>query len=288
MDLIEFEIWLFQEGKADKTRESYVSDVKLFKLYLQDKLKGEGVLSRFAFIKYKEHLIKENYAISTINKKVNSLKVYNNFLNIKNVLNDSIIQLKRDRIKIASGSEDQVEALSDDQVEKLLFYIEGSNVSQRNKLIVYILLYTGLRVSELTSVKIRDIDFLTSTLQVVGKGEKRREIGLRQDVLRLIRQYMKEERSESVFHDSEHLLVSQRAPKMHRDAVRGWLAKLSKELGFKLYPHLFRHTFCTNLLKRGVPLTTVSKLAGHGSVSMTSKFYIQTTREEKKLAVELL
>ena len=289
MDIDEFRQWLFTEGKADKTIESYVNDVKGFQSYLQEKLDDVPVLSRFSFVRYKEHLTKEGYAVSTINKKINSLKVYNDFLRTKGVINESFVQLKRDRIKIAAGSEDDVEALSEEQVEQLLFYVENrSKVSSRNKLIVYLLLYTGVRVSELVGIKITDIDFLTNQLRVIGKGGKRREIGLRQDVLQLIRDYMNEERSESNFSQSDDLLVSQRAEKMHRDAVRDWLAKISKELGFKLYPHLFRHTFCTRLLKKGVDLTTVSKLAGHSTVNMTAKFYIQTTKQEKMDAVNLL
>ncbi len=289
MEIAEFKQWLFAEGKAAKTIESYVNDVKGFQSYLQEKLKDIPVLSRFSFVRYKEHLMKEGYAVSTINKKINSLKVYNDFLRTKGIISKSFIQLKRDRIKIAAGSEDNVEALSDEQVEQLLFYVENRNkVSVRNKLIVYLLLYTGVRVSELVGIKITDIDFLTNQLTVIGKGGKRREIGLRQDVLQLVRDYMKEERSESNFRHSDYLLVSQRAEKMHRDAVRDWLAKISKELGFKLHPHLFRHTFCTRLLKKGVDLTTVSKLAGHSTVSMTARFYIQTTKQEKMDAVNLL
>jgi site-specific recombinase XerD len=81
-----------------------------------------------------------------------------------------------------------VEALSDEKVEQLLFYVENRNkVSTRNKLIVYLLLYTDVRVSELVGIKIADVDFLTSQLTVIGKGGKRREIGLRQDVLQLVR-----------------------------------------------------------------------------------------------------
>jgi integrase/recombinase XerD len=289
LEIAKFEQWLFTEGKAAKTIESYVNDVKGFQSYLQEKLRDVPVLSRFSFVRYKEYLMKEHYAVSTINKKINSLKVYNDFLRTKGIVNESFIQLKRDRIKIAAGSEDNVEALSDEQVEQLLFYVENSNkVSTRNKLIVYLLLYTGVRVSELVGIRITDIDFLTSQLTVIGKGGKRREIGLRQDVLQLVRYYMKEERSESNFRHSDYLLVSQRAEKMHRDAARDWLAKISKELGFKLHPHLFRHTFCTRLLKKGVDLTTVSKLAGHSSTSMTTRYYIQTTKQEKMDAVNLL
>jgi len=289
LDIEKFKQWLFAEGKAPKTIESYVNDVKGFQTYFRERLKDIPVLSRFSFVKYKEHLIKEGYAVSTINKKINSLKVYNDFLRTERIVSESFIQLKRDRIKIADGSEETVDALSEEQVEKLLFYVEDrQKVTLRNKLIVYLLLYTGVRVSELVGIQIADIDFLTSTLKVTGKGGKRREIGLRRDVLYLIRQYMKEERSESVFRDSPYLLLSQRAGKMHRDAVRDWLAKISKELGFKLHPHLFRHTFCTRLLKKGVDLTTVSKLAGHSTVNMTAKYYIQTTRQEKLDAVQLL
>ncbi|WP_263597253.1 tyrosine-type recombinase/integrase [Metabacillus idriensis] len=101
-----------------------------------------------------------------------------------------------------------MEALSDEQVEQILFYVENRNkVSIRNKLIVYLLLYPGVRVSELVSIKIADVDFLTSQLTVIGKGGKRREIGLRQDV-QLVRVYMKEERSGSNFPHSDYLLVS--------------------------------------------------------------------------------
>lgn len=290
MYIEEFSNWLFEEGKADKTIESYVNDVKGFQSYLEEKHKDIPVLSRFSFVRYKEHLIKEGYAVSTINKKVNSLKVYNDFLKTKGIVSESFIQLKRDRIKIAAGSEDVVDILTEEQVEKLLFYVEDRRkVSTRNKLIVYLLLYTGVRVSELVGIRIVDIDFLTSQLIVAnGKGGKRREIGLRQDVLHLIREYMKDERSESVFHHSDYLLVSQRSEKMHRDAVRDWLAKVSEEVGFKLHPHKFRRSFASRLLKRGVDLTTVSKICGHSSVQVTARYYIQTTRQEKMDAVQLL
>lgn len=291
MNLIQnFEQWLFEEGRAPKTIESYTADIKGFQCYLEERAENDTVpLSRFSFVRYKQHLVDKQFAISTINKKVNSLKVYNDFLKQKGLVDSSYIQLKRDKIKIAEGSEHVVTALSDDEVEKLLFYVENNEkVSQRNKLIVYLLLYTGVRVSELIDIKLANIDLLASSLMIKGKGGKVREIPIRQDVCQLIKLYQKGERTQSRFHESTYLLVSQRAAKLHRDGVRDWLEKISKELGYKLHPHLFRHTFCTMLLKRGVDLTTVSKLAGHSTINMTAKFYIQTTRAEKQQAVELL
>lgn len=285
-----FQQWLFEEGRAAKTIESYVGDVKGFQKYLKEKaVDSNQPLSRFSFVRYKQYLLDHNFAIATINKKINSLKVYNDFLRMKGIVSESFIQIKRDRVKVAAGSEHVVTALSDKEVEQLLFYLEDpAKVSIRNKLIGYLLLYTGVRVTELVNIKTKDVDFLTNTLTVRGKGGKVREISLRPDVVDLLREYLQGERMNSNFSESEYLLLSQRAPKLHRDAVRDWLANASKDVGFKLHPHLLRHTFCTRLLKKGVDLTTVSKLAGHSTVNMTAKFYIQTSREEKQNAVEML
>jgi integrase/recombinase XerD len=288
--LASFEQWLMEEGRALKTIESYTSDVKAFQQFLREKSSTESQsLSRFAFVRYKQHLLDQSFAMSTINKQVTSLKVFNDFLKEKGIIHEIYISIKKDRVQIAEGSEHIVTALSEEEVDRLLFFLEDQlKVSQRNKLIVYLLMYTGVRVTELVNIKLSDLDVLTASLLVRGKGGKVREIGLRQDVIQLIKQYQQTERAASIHHESEHLLLSQRSPKMHRDAVRDWLAKISPDVGVKLHPHLFRHTFATRLLRKGVDLTTVSKLIGHSSMNMTVKFYIQTTKKEKKDAVERL
>jgi len=150
-----FKQWLIEEGKANTTIQPYVSDVQSFQKFLEEKVAGqEPLLSRFAFVRYKQHLLSASYASTTINKKVNSLKVFNDFLLGKGVVSEIYIQLKRDRVAIASGSEHVVTALSDEEVEQLLFYVENSKkVSIRNKLIVYLLLYTGVRVTELVNIQ---------------------------------------------------------------------------------------------------------------------------------------
>lgn len=89
-------------------------------IFTGENVKEQQSLSRLSFVQYKEHLQKEVYTISTINKKINSLKVYNDFLRSIRVLNESIVALKRNRIKISAGSENTVVALSKEQVENLL------------------------------------------------------------------------------------------------------------------------------------------------------------------------
>jgi len=282
-----FKQWLMEDGKAAATIASYISDVNQFNQYLAVKdVDPKVLLTRFLFTTYMKQLEIECMAVSTINKKVNSLKVYNDWLYHEKIVEDVFISIKKDKMKIAFGSEAEVSVLTDAQVEQFLFHLEKD--SQRNKLIGYLLLYTGIRVSELVHIHLTDVDQLIGQLTVRGKGGKLRVIPLRKDVLEVMQQYLQDERNSRKFTNSPSLLVSQRAEKMHRDAVRRWLEMTGKHLGFHMHPHMLRHTFCTRLLRNGIDITTVSKLAGHANLNMTVKYYINTSKEEKQLAVDKL
>jgi site-specific recombinase XerD len=137
-------------------------------------------------------------------------------------------------------------------------------------------------------VKQADVDRLGATIRIIGKGGTYREVPLRPGVVDLIQQYVTQERNGQPFAASDYLLISQRAPKLHRDAVRRLVGAIGQQLGMTLYPHKFRHTFATRLLEKGVALTTVSKLCGHSRVDTSARYYVSTSRQQKKDAVTLL
>lgn len=286
----EFEESLVADGKATKTLESYVGDIRAFIDWLETK--GNiftGNFKRFHVTKYRNHLVQEGYEVNTINKKINSLQSFNQYLLNNNYTNEIAVDLKKDKVKVAAGSEHEVEIFTDTDVEKLLFYIQLEDVSSRDRLIILLLLYTGVRVSELVNIKLKDIDILAMNLTVAwGKGGKRREVPLKNEVIEAIKEYLEGERRDNKFADSEYLILTNRSAKMDRDAVNRLLNSIESKLSIRMHPHKFRHTFCTRLLKRGVELTTVSKLAGHASIQTTAKFYINTSQKEKRDAVELL
>lgn len=241
-----FTAWLVNRGLAEKTIDSYTSDIRGYYQFLKGRTLNEAQgheLARFHFLRYRDALVEERRAIATINKKINSLKVYNDYLNEKGIVEEACIDLKRDRIRLASGSDHQVTALSEKEVERLLFFLEDTKkVSIRNKLAVYLLLYTGVRVTELVNICLEDIDGLTQTLMVRGKGGKMREISLRHDVMVLIARYVKGEWMLSRHSESEYLLLSQRGGRLHRDAIRDWLAKITDDVGVQhLHPHQPQH-----------------------------------------------
>lgn len=120
---------------------------------------------------------------------------------------------------------------------------------------------------------------------VAGKGGQFCEIPLKGEVVEAIREYLEKERKENKFAGSEYLILTARAGNMDRDAVNRLLQRMGKVVGIPMNPHKFRHTFCTRLLKKGVELTTVAKLAGHASIQTTAKFYINTSKKDKRNAV---
>ena len=288
--ITEFERYLYEDGKSPATILSYVGDVRGFLRFLSSNDHTfDGQLTRFFVTSFRGDLESQGYKYNTINKKINSLVSFNQFLLDQGIMDTRVVDLKKDKVRIAYGSEQEVEVYTESEVERLLFFIQNeSKVSVRDKLIIYILLYTGIRVSELVSIKLKDIDLLTLQMMIYGKGGKLRGVPLRAEVVKEIQTFLATERKEHRFNNSEYLLLTQRSGKMDRDAVNKLLNKYGRILGIQMRPHKFRHTFCTRLLKAGVPLSTISKLAGHSSIQTTVEFYVNTSRQDKLDAVDLL
>lgn len=283
-----FAQYLKDDGKRPLTIESYTTDIAGFLTYLS-KL-GEhftGQLKRFHITSYRNKLVEESYEPATINKKINSLQAFNHWLIAQKITEDHVVDPRKDKIKTAAGSEKQVEIYTEKEIEKLLYYIQ-SNVSARDRAIIVTLLYTGIRVSELCDIKIKNLDFLTNHLKIIGKGGKVREVPMKTEVTEAIKQHLKQ-RAKTRYAQSEYLFAGQKGS-LQRDAINTMLEKLSTKanLGIRLKPHTFRHTFCTRLIQKGVPISIISKLAGHASIETTARFYINSSKEDKMKAINCL
>ena len=287
--LEDFKQWLRLDGKSKKTIENYSLDISQFLSWITEKNINLGEISREHILNYKVEIMNSGLAVVTINKKINSLRSFNDFLIEKEINVERVIKPAKDRIKIAGGSNNNVDVYSNEELEKILSAVDEEEVTIRNKLIVYLLLYSGIRVSELVSIKTSNINFLTGELKIVGKGNKYREIPINKKLKKVLKSYLNTERKENKqAEDSPYLLLTERSPKMHRDTVNYVLKKIGKDLDFEIYPHKFRHTTFTLLIAKGVDISTISHLAGHASIETTNKYYLHTNREEKAAAVSLL
>lgn len=227
----------------------------------------EGTLKRFYITGYKNQLIDNSYEPTSINKKISSIGAFNNFLMEKSYMTENVVELKKDKIKIAYGSEEQVEVYSYNQLERIQFYIQNEKkVSLRDKMINQLLMFTGVRVCERCDIKLKNIDYLLSQIKIIGKGGKVREVAVNFEVMDTIQGYISE-RNNNPYKVSEYLILAQRGA-IKRDEVNTLLKRhtLKGNFEMKLKPHTFRHTFCTRLISKGIPITTVSKLGGHSSI----------------------
>lgn len=143
----------------------------------------------------------------------------------------------------------------------------------RNKLLTYLFLYTWLRISELSKIKVCDI---WESIQVIGKGGKRRFVYLKPEILDLIYLYLGKRKKQSDY------LFAWTKGHLGRIHIVHIFNKMSKECWVHIHAHKFRHTFCTDLLH--VPwanIYSVSKLMGHSRIT-TTQIYLWADNSELK------
>ena len=154
-------------------------------------------------------------------------------------------------------------------------------IGLRDRLILEILYASGIRVSELVNIKIKDIDFSNRTILILGKGNKERMVSFGEYALDIMNLYMKNSRNILLGGiSSEYLVVGKKQEKLTTRRVEQIVDDIIKKTSLKLNvtPHMFRHTFATHLLDNGCDLLAVQELLGHESLA-TTEIYTHVSNE---------
>lgn len=261
------------------TSEAYQQDLQEFFSFLDQEQvttleEVEYVHARL----FVTQLYNEEKARATISRKISSIRSFFRFLNREFQLNDASFQSLYHPKK-----ESRLPRFFYEEELKMLFEAnEGETPKETRELAILELLYaTGIRVSELTSIQLKDVDFSLSILRVMGKGRKERYVPFGQFAHEALQLYVTDARPilmKKQQHDS--LFVNMRGEPLTARGVRYILNELVKktELTTTIYPHMIRHTFATHLLNQGADLRTVQELLGHASLSST-QVYTHVTKE---------
>ncbi|MGP6206898.1 site-specific tyrosine recombinase/integron integrase [Cuniculiplasma sp. SKW3] len=144
----------------------------------------------------------------------------------------------------------------------------------RNDIIIYTIintfLYSGMRVSELCSLRNEDIDFESGSIRITsGKGDKERIVLVPEEVLTILKEYAKWKISENRI--SEYFFVSGKMGKYHPSTVEKMIREIAKSsgIGKRVTPHTLRHTFATSILKNGGDIRFIQRMLGHSSIGTT-------------------
>lgn len=269
-------------GKLENTYSSYYSDIKLFKKYYQDSY-GEELknLIHADILMYVSFLRQTSIAPATINRKLAALKEYNLFL-IAEGIQDNIAILDKDYIKIQKTMV-QKRIPSIQEINKLKHFTSRDDKNaKRDYCFITIFVYGGLRESEVVSIRMIDIKLEDKFINIIGKGNKFRQVIINNYMYDAIVEYL-EERA-MIKTDNPYLFLGQKNKNTKKPLNRNFCNRLLdkyKELCkiAKLHPHLLRAFFCTNALHNaGYSIEQVANQAGHSSLN-TTKQYLVTEQE---------
>lgn len=266
-----------EKNLSENTLSSYMVDVKQYADFLQEKNIGSIEVSpESAVLSYMIYMEKNN-ATSTILRKFSAIRSYYFYLLTHNIVDrDPTLKVKlpKNEYKVPS-------TLTDEEVNKLLDQPSGDDPkSLRDKSMLMILYATGLRVSELISLNILDVDLTLGFITCDNKN-KSRVIPINASVLNSIDTYLKQGRNKFVDDNSEKaLFVNVHGRRLTRQGFWKILkhykeaAKLDKDIT----PHTFRHSFAINRLKSGADIRSVQEMLGHSDIS-TTQIYKQLNED---------
>lgn len=268
----------FERKYSDKTIKNYEIDLDHLKDYCELKKLDYLKLSYDDVSLYVINAQKSGYKSTSINRLLSSLRSFYNYLIKKDITNvnpfELVNNLKTEKrlpnyFKY-SDFEEMLKTLDDDKPLTL-----------RNALIIELLLSTGLRVSELSDIKIDDMDLKNNEIRVIGKGNKERIVYYRDNTKTKLYYYLKDSRGILLNGKySPYLLINNNGGKLTDRGIRYIIEEIIKKcsINTRVTPHTFRHTFATMLLNEGCDIRSVQELLGHANLNTTS-IYTHLTNE---------
>ena len=219
------------------------------------------------------------YSASTRSRKIAALRSFMRFLVEEKVLDES----PAEHLRTPRSGRAVPEILSSESIDALLeFVASGSSMEERRDHAMIELMYAaGLRVSELISLDIGDVNLQSATVRTIGKGSKERVVPLHEFAIEVIEGYLVGVRPLlAVGAHTEAMFLGKRGRRLSRQAFWQRLKRAATQAGItdRITPHTLRHSFATHLLQGGASLRHVQELLGHSSIS-TTQIYTHLTSE---------
>ena len=267
-----------QKNYSELTRINYEKDLIEYSNFLKENNYSYDNMDYKKCTNYLIYLDNKKYKKTSVSRKLSSLRSFYKFL----VLNDYTDN--NPFILISSPKKEKkipkfINYQGIDEIFEIpdLKTIEG----QREKVILEILYGSGVRVSELVNIKIKDIDFKDKTILIFGKGSKERVVSFGEMALDALNTYINNGRKEYLGDKtSDYLIVGKNEENLTTRRIEQIIDNLIKKTSIKMNitPHMFRHTFATHLLDQGCDLLAVQELLGHESLSST-EIYTHVSNE---------
>ncbi|TDV46417.1 tyrosine recombinase XerD subunit [Pseudomonas graminis] len=269
-------LWL-EKGLSDNTRDAYRSDLALFNGWLQEKGVDLMSVSREAILDHLGWRVDNGYKPRSTARLLSGVRgFYRYLLREKLIAVDPTLQVDMPQL-----GKPLPKSLSEADVEALLAAPDLSDaIGQRDRAMLEVLYACGLRVTELISLTLEQVNLRQGVLRIMGKGSKERLVPMGEEAIVWVERYMRDARHELLNgRPSDVLFPSQRGEQMTRQTFWHRIKHQAKVAGIgkSLSPHTLRHAFATHLLNHGADLRVVQMLLGHSDLS-TTQIYTHVAR----------
>lgn len=264
----------FEKRCSPHTVNAYQTDIEQFVEYLSSQyaLSSPDEATQAIVRSWLAKLVDEGLTSRSINRKLSALKAYYNHQlrlgEMKTNPASRVNTLKFPKRLPVSVSKAEIHSALYSQDEH-----ETDFSIRRDHLILELLYGTGIRLSELTGLKISDVDFGSQTIKVTGKRNKQRIVPLGNKLLKVIQAYL-EERNKLAETGTEEIILTDKGKKAYSVFIYRKVTRYLGEAGVKgrKSPHVLRHTFATHMLNSGADLNAIKELLGHASLAATQVY----------------
>jgi len=281
-----------EKGFSENTVAAYRNDLYQLANFAEEEAAKHGSTASWAsfnrqgMLSYLLNLKERNYAATTVARKVAAGRSFFNFMVAEGNIKDS----PSHNVDSPKVGKSLPKPISISQVRRLLEQPTKLSTpeAKRDKAMLELLYATGMRVSELVSLNLNDVDTEGDYVRCFGKGHKERLIPIYKQAALVVEEYVKESRPRLTHNDTERaLFLNRRGERLTRQGLWQILKGYAKsaELDKEVTPHTLRHSFATHMLSGGADLRSVQELLGHANIS-TTQVYTHLTSEHVRRTYE--
>jgi integrase/recombinase XerD len=271
-----------EKGLSTNTISAYHRDLAKFDEFAKKRKLSLEAVSRDDLVDFLASLYRQKLESRTVARHLVTLRNFFRFAEILDLIPaDPSINLESPKIRRSLPGYLRLE-----EVERVLLQPDAKTpLGLRDRAMLEVLYSTGLRVSELTGLRVTDLDTKIGCVRCIGKGDKERIVPVGKKAIDMVDKYLRDARPKLLGKvvGNPTLFVNRRGHQLSRVGVWKILSGYGRRAGLRmaLTPHMLRHSFATHLLERGADLRSVQLMLGHADIS-TTQIYTHVVEERLK------